>query len=76
MLDFEAYHPLVQVLVNKYERVADQILLDAKPPAEAKVPGGLGKSFDWDILSDFYIKLDYKKSGIVAFLNIRLSTYF
>tara|TARA_Y100001958_G_C21214027_1_gene539511 strand:+ start:176 stop:1573 length:1398 start_codon:yes stop_codon:yes gene_type:complete len=24
----------------------------------------------WDILSDFYIKLDYKKSGIVVFLNI------
>ena len=61
------------VLVNKYERVADQILLDAKPPAEAKVPGGLGKSFDWDILSDFFCKKPWLLAGGLTSENIKMA---
>lgn len=49
-------------LINKYEMVADQILLDAKPPLNAKVPGGMGKKFDWDILAG----LKYRKPWLLA----------
>jgi phosphoribosylanthranilate isomerase len=34
-----------------HERVADQILVDAKPPQDAAVPGGLGCAFDWRLLA-------------------------
>jgi phosphoribosylanthranilate isomerase len=32
-------------------RVADQILVDAKPPKGADLPGGNGLSFDWGLLA-------------------------
>ncbi|MDA9005250.1 phosphoribosylanthranilate isomerase [Amylibacter sp.] len=40
-------------LVNLYEhsRIADQILVDAKPPKNAILPGGNGLSFDWKLLA-------------------------
>ena len=34
-----------------YEEVADQLLIDAKPPKGADLPGGNGLSFDWRLLS-------------------------
>mgnify|MGYP005993342725 FL=1 len=34
-----------------YAAVADRLLLDAKPPPGADLPGGNGRSFDWDILT-------------------------
>ncbi len=37
--------------VKNYGAVADWILFDAKAPAEATRPGGLGKPFDWTLLS-------------------------
>jgi len=33
-----------------YEEVADQILVDAKPPKNAVLPGGNGLAFDWRLL--------------------------
>lgn len=33
-----------------YALVADQILIDAKPPTDAPLPGGNGVSFDWRLL--------------------------
>ncbi len=33
-----------------YEMVADQILLDAKPPSNAPLPGGNGLAFDWRLI--------------------------
>jgi len=33
-----------------YALVADQILIDAKPPADAVLPGGNGLTFDWQLL--------------------------
>ena len=40
-------------LVNLYEhsRIADQILVDDKPPKNAVLPGGNGLSFDWKLLA-------------------------
>lgn len=37
--------------LSAHERVADQILVDAKPPKGAAVPGGLGHAFDWRLLA-------------------------
>jgi len=34
-----------------YAVVAERLLLDAKPPPGADLPGGNGRSFDWDILN-------------------------
>ncbi|MFC0279238.1 phosphoribosylanthranilate isomerase [Falsigemmobacter intermedius] len=34
----------------QYEAVADQILVDAKPPKNADLPGGNGLAFDWRLL--------------------------
>jgi len=37
--------------VAEYGRVADQILVDAKAPVGAALPGGNGRAFDWALLS-------------------------
>lgn len=34
-----------------YAKVADQILVDAKPPKGADLPGGNGLAFDWNLLA-------------------------
>lgn len=34
-----------------YEQVADQILIDAKPPKGAALPGGNGLAFDWRLIA-------------------------
>lgn len=34
-----------------YEAAADQMLFDLRPPPGADRPGGLGASFDWDLLA-------------------------
>ena len=35
----------------EYSLVADQILIDAKPPKNADLPGGNGLSFDWRLVA-------------------------
>ncbi|MDO8883046.1 MAG: phosphoribosylanthranilate isomerase [Pseudotabrizicola sp.] len=37
--------------VLDYSLVADQILVDAKPPKNAELPGGNGLSFDWRLVA-------------------------
>jgi len=37
--------------LDDYARVADQILVDAKPPKGAALPGGNGLAFDWRLLA-------------------------
>lgn len=37
--------------LDLYAEVADQILVDAKPPKNADLPGGNGVSFDWRLIS-------------------------
>jgi phosphoribosylanthranilate isomerase len=37
--------------IAPYAGIADRILLDARPPADAAYPGGHGQVFDWAILS-------------------------
>jgi len=38
--------------LDLYAQVADQILVDAKPPKHADLPGGNGMSFDWRLISN------------------------
>ncbi len=37
--------------LEAYGRVADQILVDAKPPTGAVLPGGNGLAFDWRLIA-------------------------
>lgn len=37
--------------LDAYAAVADQLLVDAKPPAGAALPGGNGLAFDWRLLA-------------------------
>ena len=37
--------------LDVYGRVADQLLVDAKPPKDAVLPGGNGLAFDWRLLA-------------------------
>jgi phosphoribosylanthranilate isomerase len=37
--------------IEPYSAVADQLLLDAKPPEGAALPGGNGLAFDWRLLA-------------------------
>lgn len=46
-----------------FARVADRILLDAKPPSGAAYPGGHGRSFDWSLLAGLDPKLAFMLSG-------------
>ncbi|MGI3169234.1 phosphoribosylanthranilate isomerase [Pseudooceanicola sp. C21-150M6] len=39
------------VAIDTYSQVADQILVDAKAPKGAELPGGNGLPFDWRLLS-------------------------
>ena len=36
--------------IARYTSVADQLLIDAKPPKNSELPGGNGLSFDWRLL--------------------------
>jgi phosphoribosylanthranilate isomerase len=37
--------------IDTFAPVADQLLIDAKPPVDADLPGGNGLSFDWRLLA-------------------------
>ena len=46
-----------------YQGVADYLLLDAKPPKDAILPGGNGAAFDWTILEHLPEELEFMLSG-------------
>lgn len=37
--------------IADYASVADQLLIDAKPPKDAKITGGNGVTFDWNLIA-------------------------
>lgn len=49
--------------VKPYHGVADYLLLDAKPPKGAVLPGGNGAVFDWTILGHLPADLEFMLSG-------------
>jgi phosphoribosylanthranilate isomerase len=46
-----------------YEGVADILLIDAKPPKDAVLPGGNGRRFDWALTRDFHPSVPWLLSG-------------
>jgi phosphoribosylanthranilate isomerase len=38
--------------IDIFSTIADQLLIDAKPPRGADLPGGNGLAFDWQLLAD------------------------
>lgn len=40
--------------IQTYGRIADQLLIDAKPPKDAAHPGGNGLAFDWRLVARKY----------------------
>ena len=38
--------------VYQYAKVADQILIDAKPESDVDLPGGNGTQFNWDLIKE------------------------
>ena len=46
-----------------YEGVADTLLIDAKPPKGAALPGGNGRPFDWSLTREFRPSVPWLLSG-------------
>ncbi|MEN3929812.1 phosphoribosylanthranilate isomerase [Microvirga sp. W0021] len=54
-------HDLVQA--QKFEGIADLLLLDAKPAPTSEIPGGNGIPFDWELLAHKSLGPQYMLSG-------------
>ncbi len=50
-------------IAGEYEGVADFLLIDAKPPEDAALPGGNGRPFDWGLARDFHPSRPWLLSG-------------
>ena len=48
---------------GRYDGVADYLLIDAKPPKDAALPGGNGLPFDWRLAEDFAPRTPWLLSG-------------
>lgn len=57
--------------LDEYLRVADQILVDAKPPMGADLPGGNGLPFDWRLIAGRRWPLPWMLAGGLTPENIR-----
>ncbi len=53
-----------------YAEAADRLLLDAKPPPGATLPGGNGVSFDWDLLAGASLPAGTMLSGGLDTRNV------
>jgi phosphoribosylanthranilate isomerase len=49
--------------IRLYENAADRLIFDAVAPREASRPGGLGRSFDWQLLCDLDCAVPFMLSG-------------
>jgi phosphoribosylanthranilate isomerase len=49
--------------IRPYAQVADRLLFDARPPADATRPGGLGNTFDWTLLRGLDVGVPWMLSG-------------
>lgn len=49
--------------IDLYSGVADQLLIDAKPPRTATLPGGNGLSFDWRLIANRRWSLPWMLAG-------------
>jgi phosphoribosylanthranilate isomerase len=57
--------------IDRYAEVADQLLIDAKPPKGADLPGGNGLAFDWQLLAGHkYWTVPWMLAGGLAAENV------
>ena len=57
-------------ILDDYIEIADQLLIDAKPPKGAKLPGGNGLPFDWTILNEVTISAPWMLAGGLTADNV------
>ncbi len=58
------------VALEQYLAVADQILVDAKPPRNAKLPGGNGVPFDWQLIASRRWPVPWMLAGGLTAQNV------
>jgi phosphoribosylanthranilate isomerase len=56
--------------IRQYARVADRLIFDARAPQDATRPGGLGKTFDWTLLSGIDPGVPFMLSGGLDASNV------
>ncbi|MGI9395298.1 MAG: phosphoribosylanthranilate isomerase [Boseongicola sp.] len=49
--------------IHAYSAVSDQILVDAKPPNDAELPGGNGLTFDWRLIAGHRWSIPWMLAG-------------
>lgn len=59
--------------IESYEIVADQILVDAKPPKGADLPGGMGVAFDWQLIAGRHWQRPWMLAGGLTPKNVGLA---
>lgn len=59
--------------LDDYSDVADQILVDAKPPKNADLPGGNGLAFDWRLLQGRHWSKPWMLAGGLTPKNVALA---
>jgi phosphoribosylanthranilate isomerase len=57
--------------IDIYSRVADQILVDAKAPKDAVLPGGNGLSFDWTLIAERRWAIPWMLAGGLTPENVK-----
>ncbi|MEO1549028.1 MAG: phosphoribosylanthranilate isomerase [Pseudomonadota bacterium] len=58
------------VKIDAYSTVADQILVDAKPPPGGDLPGGNGLTFDWRLIQGRRWPLPWMLAGGLSVENV------
>jgi phosphoribosylanthranilate isomerase len=56
--------------LDLFGQVADQLLIDAKPPKGAVLPGGNGVSFDWTLITRKYWPCPWMLAGGLTAQNV------
>lgn len=56
--------------IDRYGAVADQLLVDAKPPRGAQLPGGNGLAFDWRLVNRKYWPCPWMLAGGLTAENV------
>ncbi|KQY97903.1 N-(5'-phosphoribosyl)anthranilate isomerase [Pseudolabrys sp. Root1462] len=56
--------------IREFDKVADRLLFDARPPQDATRPGGLGVPFDWTLLAGIKPDVPYMLSGGLDASNV------
>lgn len=59
--------------IDAYAPVADQLLIDAKPPKDAALPGGMGVPFDWQLIAGYHWPRPWMLAGGLTPKNVALA---